>query len=62
MPRSVTARRVISALRWGDRWVSAAGRSCCVGRSQAEMQKSIEKQKPTRDRRASVARAFGERS
>jgi hypothetical protein len=41
MPGSGFPTRVIDALAWIDRWVSAAGSSCCVGRSQEAMRRTL---------------------
>ena len=73
MPPPAIARTLIKTVKWVDGWVSAAGRSCCVGRSQAELQRTLGAEddgpltnptrgEPDRDAHASVARAFGERT
>jgi len=38
--RSRFSNRVLGALAWVDRWVSAAGQNCCAGRSQTAWRKT----------------------
>jgi hypothetical protein len=34
MAETEFSRHLLNALRWADRWVSAAGENCCAGRAQ----------------------------
>jgi hypothetical protein len=42
MPGSAIPKPLAKLVAWVDRWITAAGRSCCVGRAQAELRDTID--------------------
>lgn len=51
MTGSAIRKPLTDLVAWVDRWVTAAGKACCVGRAQSELRETIANEEEAGDER-----------